>query len=65
MGSTLGQVHTFEPFHPATPDHVLDGCWHWTRVFLHFKKPVSDPSARVQHYCSVPLVPAEEMTHNL
>lgn len=47
VGPTLGKVYTFEPFHPAMPDHLWMDAGNGRGVFLHFNKPVSDPTAMV------------------
>lgn len=47
VGPTLAKVYTFEPFHPRMPDHLWMDAGNGRGVFLHFDKPVSDPTARV------------------
>lgn len=47
VGSSLAKVYTWEPFHPAMPDHLWMDAGNGHGVFLHFSKPVSDPKARV------------------
>lgn len=47
VGPTLAKVYTFEPFHPAMPDHLWMDAGNGRAVFLHFNKPVSDPKATV------------------
>lgn len=47
MGPTLAKVYTFEPVHPAMPDHLWMDAGNGRGVFLHFNKPVSDPTAMV------------------
>jgi len=47
VGPTLAKVYTFEPFHPAMPDHLWMDAGNGRGVFLHFNKPVTDPKAMV------------------
>ncbi len=47
VGPTLARTYTFEPFHPAMPDHLWMNAGNGRGVFLHFNKPVSDPTAMV------------------
>lgn len=47
IGPTVAKVYTFEPFHPAMPDHLWMDAGNGHAVFFHFSKPVSDPSATV------------------
>ena len=47
IGPTLAKTYTFEPFHPAMPDHLWMDAGNGRAVFLHFNKPVADPSATV------------------
>lgn len=47
VGATLAKAYTFEPFHPAMPDHLWMDAGNGRGVFLHFNKPVSDPKATV------------------
>lgn len=45
LGPTLAKAYTFEPFHQAMPDHLWLEEDHGRATFLHFNKPVNDPSA--------------------
>ena len=47
LGPALAKAYTFEPFHPAMPDHLWLDEGNGRATFLHFNKPVSDPSAMV------------------
>lgn len=47
VGPTLAKVYTFEPFHPAMPDHLWMDTGNGRGVFLHFNKAASDPNARL------------------
>ncbi len=47
VGPTLAKVYTYEPFRPAMPDHLWMDTGNGRIVFLHFTKPVSDPTATV------------------
>ncbi len=47
VGPSLAKVYTWEPFHPAMPDHLWMDAGNGHEVFLHFSKPVSDSKARV------------------
>ncbi len=47
LGPTLAKAYTFEPFHPAMPDHLWMDAGNGRGVFLHFNKPVTDPTATV------------------
>ncbi|WP_447979972.1 hypothetical protein [Candidatus Nitrospira bockiana] len=47
VGPTLAKTYTFEPFHPGMPDHLWLDAGHGRAVFLHFNKPVTDPTATV------------------
>ncbi|MBI3810346.1 MAG: hypothetical protein HY284_07825 [Nitrospirae bacterium] len=47
VGPTLAKTYTFEPFHPAMPDHLWMDAGNGRGVFLHFNKPVTDPKAMV------------------
>jgi len=45
LGPTLAKAYTFEPFHPAMPDHLWMDAGNGRGVFFHFNKPVTDPKA--------------------
>lgn len=47
VGPTLAKTFTFEPFHPAMPDHLWMDAGNGRGTFLHFNKPVSDPTAMI------------------
>ncbi len=47
VGPTLARAYTFEPFHPGMPDHLWMDAGNGRGVFLHFNKPVTDPTAMV------------------
>jgi hypothetical protein len=47
VGPTLAKTYTYEPFHPAMPDHLWLDEGNGRATFLHFSKPVGDPSATV------------------
>jgi hypothetical protein len=47
VGPTLAKGYTFEPVHPAMSDHLWMDTGNGHGVFLHFNKPVSDPTAMV------------------
>src|SRR5262249_59377289 len=47
VGPTLAKTYTWEPFHPTMPDHLWMDAGNGRGVFLHFNKPVTDPSATV------------------
>jgi len=45
VGPSLAKAYTFEPFHPAMPDHLWLDAGNGRATFLHFNKPVSDSTA--------------------
>jgi hypothetical protein len=47
VGPTLAKTYTYEPFHPAMPDHLWLDEGNGRATFLHFNKPVSDSSATI------------------
>jgi hypothetical protein len=47
VGPTLAKTYTFEPFHPAMPDHLWLDEGQGRATFLHFNKPVHDPTAMI------------------
>lgn len=47
VGPTLAKTYIFEPFHPGMPDHLWLDEGNGRATFLHFNKPVNDPTAMV------------------
>lgn len=47
VGHVLGKYFTAEPMNPAMPDHLWMDIGGGQYAFLHFDKPVSDPTARL------------------
>jgi hypothetical protein len=44
VAPTVAKVYIFAPFHPAMPDHLWIDTGNGRGTFLHFNKPVTDPS---------------------